>query len=207
MSKPLFITGIGTDVGKTIVSAVLVEKLKADYWKPVQSGDLDNTDTMKVQRLVSNAVSVFHPEAYRLTQPFSPHKSAELDGVELDMAGIIPPKTSNQLIIEGAGGLMVPLNNRGDMMIDLIARLDADVVLVSRNYLGSINHTLLSIDALEKRKIKIKALIFNGDADSYSESIIKTQLKSPDVRLWHIPSLPQPVSRESVLQQAAYMEL
>jgi dethiobiotin synthetase len=89
--KPLFVTGIGTDVGKTIVSAVLVEKLKADYWKPIQSGDLDNSDTMKVKRLISNPVTHFHPEAYRLTQPYSPHKSAELDGVTIDLDKITLP--------------------------------------------------------------------------------------------------------------------
>src|SRR5471030_1625333 len=106
--RPLFITGIGTGIGKTIVSAILVEKLKADYWKPVQAGDLDNSDTLLVKSLVSNSASKFYPEAYRLTQPFSPHKAAELDGIEIDQATIVAPKTDNQLIIEGAGGLMVP---------------------------------------------------------------------------------------------------
>jgi dethiobiotin synthetase len=127
--KPLFITGIGTGVGKTYVSAHLVETLEADYWKPVQSGDLDATDTMKVRSMVQNQVSVFHSEAYRLTQPFSPHKSAELDGIVIDPAKIILPQTQNQLIVEGAGGLMVPLNNHF-LMIDLIAQLQAEVVLV-----------------------------------------------------------------------------
>lgn len=200
MTKPLFITGIGTDIGKTIVSAILVEKLQADYWKPVQSGELDNSDTMKVQRLVSNKLSVFHPEAYRLTQPFSPHKSAELDGVEIDMSRIVSPQTSRPLIIEGAGGLMVPLNNRGDMIINLIKKLDAEVVLVSKNYLGSINHTLLSVDALERRNIKIKALVFNGDSDSYSENIIKTRFNNNIPLILHIPFL-QDVNREQILQQ------
>lgn len=204
--KPLFITGIGTDIGKTIVSAILVEKLQADYWKPVQSGDLHNSDTMKVRRLVANTRSVFHPEAYRLTQPFSPHKSAELDGVEIDMDQIIAPTTGRQLIIEGAGGLMVPLNNRGDMIIDLIKKLDAEVVLVSKNYLGSINHTLLSVDALENRGIKIKALVFNGDADSYSESIIQAHFKDDIPLVLHIPHLPA-TDAGTVSQQAAYIEL
>jgi dethiobiotin synthetase len=93
--KPLFVTGIGTDIGKTLISAILVEKLKCDYWKPVQSGELDNSDTMKVQKLVSNTISVFYPEAYRLTQPYSPHKSAALDGIEIEEKGIIAPKTEN----------------------------------------------------------------------------------------------------------------
>ncbi|OCX53838.1 dethiobiotin synthase [Mucilaginibacter sp. PPCGB 2223] len=172
--RPIFITGIGTGIGKTIVSAILVEKLKADYWKPVQSGDLDNSDTLLVKSLISNPVSRFHPEAYRLTQPFSPHKSAALDGIEIDPQKIIIPETDNQLIIEGAGGLMVPLNDRF-LMIDLIQQLNAEVVLVSQNYLGSINHTLLSTEALKQRGIPIKAIIFNGDSDGWSEDVIRKQ--------------------------------
>src|SRR6202000_3413555 len=109
--KLLFVTGIGTGIGKTVVSAVLTEKLKADYWKPVQSGDLDNSDTLKVKSLVSNTVSVFHPETYRLTQPYSPHKSAAIDGISIEKEKFIIPQTNNHLVIEGAGGLMVPLND------------------------------------------------------------------------------------------------
>src|SRR4051812_32249696 len=141
--QPIFITGIGTGVGKTIISAIVTEKLKADYWKPIQSGDLDNSDTLKVRDLVSNKTTRFYPETYRLTQPFSPHKSAAIDNVVIDIQTIIPPKTDNQLIIEGAGGLMVPLNDNA-LIIDLIKQLNAQVILVSQNYLGSINHTLLS---------------------------------------------------------------
>jgi dethiobiotin synthetase len=177
MSKqPLFITGIGTGIGKTLVSAVMVEKLKADYWKPIQSGDLDNSDTMMVKSLISNTISTFHPEAYRLTQPYSPHKSAELDGIVIDPAKIIAPKTENQLIIEGAGGLMVPLNDHF-FMIDLIKQLNAEVILVSQNYLGSINHTLLSIDALTSRSIPIKGIIFNGGVDPHSQDLILSYTK------------------------------
>ncbi len=169
--KPIFITGIGTGIGKTIVSAVLVEKLKADYWKPVQAGELDNSDTKKVKELVSNNISVFHPETYRLTQPFSPHKAAALDNLTIEPEKIIVPKTSNNLIIEGAGGLMVPLNNNF-LMIDLIKQLGAEVILVSQNYLGSINHTLLSVYALQQRQISINGIIFNGKKDNYSEELI-----------------------------------
>jgi dethiobiotin synthetase len=176
MSKPLFITGIGTDIGKTVVAAILVESLNADYWKPIQSGDLDNSDTIKVKNLVSNSRSVFHQEAYRLTQPFSPHKSADLDGIIIDPLTIIPPKTDNKLIIEGAGGLMVPLNN-SFLMIDLIQQLHAEVILVVKHYLGSINHTLLSLDALRSRQIPVKAIVFNGDSDQYSEDVIMAYAK------------------------------
>ena len=181
--KSLFITGIGTGVGKTIVSAVLTEKLKADYWKPVQSGDLDNSDTNLVISLVYNTLSRFHPEAYRLTQPYSPHKSADLDGIIIDPSKFVLPSTKNQLIIEGAGGLMVPLND-DFLMIDLIKQLDAEVILVSKNYLGSINHTLMSAGILQAKGIKMSKLIFCGDRDTYSESFIKSYL---NVESLHIP--------------------
>lgn len=175
--KPLFITGIGTDIGKTLISAILVEKLKADYWKPIQSGDLHNSDTMKVKSLITNATSVFHPESYRLTQPFSPHKSADLDGIKIELQSISLPKTSNNtLIIEGAGGLMVPLNNR-EYIVDLIQTLEADVILVIKNYLGSINHTLLSLELLKSKNIPVKGIIFNGENDSYSEQAILNHSK------------------------------
>lgn len=181
--KPIFITGIGTGVGKTVTSAVWVEKLKADYWKPVQSGDLDHTDTDQVRSLVSNNISIFHPEAYRLTQPFSPHKSAALDGVSINIDQILLPETDRQLIIEGAGGLMVPLNDK-DLMIDLIKKLDAEVVLVSQNYLGSINHTLMSVEILKSRNIKISKFVICGACDKSSEEIISKHL---DKDIFHIP--------------------
>jgi len=180
--KPIFITGIGTGIGKTITSAVLVEKLQADYWKPIQSGDLDYTDTDQVRKLVSNKRSVFHPEAYRLTQPFSPHKSAELDGIQIELEKIKLPETENQLIIEGAGGLMVPLNNT-DLIIDLIQKFEAEVVLVSQNYLGSINHTLMSAEILKSRKIKLNTVIFCGDENKSSENIIFRHLNTRIIRI------------------------
>lgn len=182
--KPLFITGIGTDVGKTVVSAVLVEKLKADYWKPVQSGDLMNSDTQKVRHLVANHKSVFHQETYRLNQPFSPHKSAALDGIEIDLQSISVPDTSNRLIIEGAGGLMVPLNNT-HYVVDLIKLFEAEVILVVKHYLGSINHTLLSLELLNSKNIPVKGIIFNGGSDSYSEQAIFDHSKVS--RLGNIP--------------------
>ncbi len=171
--EPLFVTGIGTGVGKTYVAAHLLETLQADYWKPIQSGDLDATDTMKVRSLVKNPTSVFHPEAYRLTQPFSPHKAADLDGLVIDPSKIVLPKTQNQLIIEGAGGLMVPLNYEF-LMIDLILQLQAEVVLVVMHYLGSINHTLLSIEMLKQKNIPINRIVFNGIKEAYSENVIKS---------------------------------
>lgn len=171
--KPLFVTGIDTGIGKTVISAILVEKLEADYWKPIQSGDLDASDTMTVQSLVSNTRSRFHPETYRLNRPVSPHRAAADDKVVIDLNDFRLPETSHPLIIEGAGGVMVPLN-RQHLMIDLIATLGAEVIVVSKNYLGSINHTLLTLQALKTKKISVKGLIFNGAPDSDTEDIIQS---------------------------------
>jgi len=169
--KRIFVTGIGTGVGKTLVSAILVEALKADYWKPVQAGSLDRTDTDIVKELVSNEESNFFPEAYRLSQPMSPHAAAERDGINIELDSISLPETNNVLIIEGAGGLMVPLNSE-ELVIDLIAKLQAEVILVSMIYLGNINHTLLSIEGLKNRELNLKGIIFNGDQNEETEQFI-----------------------------------
>jgi dethiobiotin synthetase len=194
--QPIFITGIGTGVGKTIVSAIVTEKLKADYWKPVQSGDLDDSDTLKVQSLVSNGITKFHPEAYRLTQPFSPHKSAAIDKVTIDLDKITLPKTDNQLVIEGAGGLMVPLNDNF-LMIDLIKQFNAKVIVVSKNYLGSINHTLLSLHALKKYNIPVMGIVFNGPKDIYSKTYILNYSNLPE--LGQIPMYENP-GKKSIIE-------
>ncbi|MEQ8706420.1 MAG: dethiobiotin synthase [Phaeodactylibacter sp.] len=170
--KGVFVTGIGTEVGKTVTAALLVRTLKADYWKPVQSGDLNHTDTMKVRKWAGEAAGTFHPERYRLNLPMSPHASAADDGVTIQLQDFELPDTRNFLIVEGAGGLHVPLNDQ-DCIIDLIQRLGLPVVLVSRHYLGSINHTLLSVEALRHRGISIAGLIFNGDPHPSTESIIE----------------------------------
>ena len=169
--RKLFVAGIDTNVGKTVVSAILVEALSADYWKPIQSGDLHNSDTMKVRSLVRQSQVQFHPEVYRFSTPMSPHVSAARDGMNIDMDEITLPPTTNDLIIEGAGGLLVPLNDH-DLVIDLIKKLDAEVILVSRNYLGSINHTLLSAMAIEKYGIRVKGIVFNGEEIEGTEEII-----------------------------------
>ena len=171
MKQTYFITGIGTEVGKTVASAIVTQALEADYWKPVQAGELDTSDTMKVQSLIDNDSSKFHPEAYRLNHPMSPHAAAERDGVDLDISSFEIPKTDNHLVIEGAGGLLVPLNKK-DTILDLIDILKCEVILVSRHYLGSINHTLMSIELLKQRKIPIKGILFNGNENKDTESII-----------------------------------
>jgi len=167
----LFIAGIGTDVGKTVLSSVLCEALKADYWKPVQAGELQSTDSMTVRKLLSNTATFIHPETYVLPYPLSPHASAKQAGVEIQPDKIRVPYTNNTLIIEGAGGLMVPLK-RGFLMIDLISKTGAEVILISRNYLGSINHTLLSVEALRSRNIPVKGIWFNGPENPETEQFI-----------------------------------
>ena len=173
----LFITGIGTDVGKTIASAIITEALQADYWKPIQAGDLENSDSHKVKCFLSNKMTVIHPNSYALKTPASPHFAAELDGIVIDLKKIIEPKTENHLVVEGAGGIFVPLNDT-DCVIDLI-QSDYKVIVVSRHYLGSINHTLLTIEAMQNRKIAIAGIIFSGDENKASEEIIlnKTGVK------------------------------
>ena len=172
----LFITGIGTDVGKTITSAIVTQALEADYWKPIQAGDLDNSDSHKIQRYISNDKTIIHENSYKLNTPASPHLAAKIDGITIDLKQIIEPKTSNNLVIEGAGGLLVPLNEN-DCIIDLIQK-DYKIILVSRHYLGSINHTLLSFEALKNRNSKVDGIIFSGDENKASEEIILNKTKA-----------------------------
>lgn len=170
MKNTYFITGISTDVGKTIVSAIITEALQADYWKPIQAGDLENSDTHKVKRLISNNKTLFHSSSYALNTPASPHLSAELDGISIDVKKIKRPDVDNQLVIEGAGGLLVPLNQT-DTIADLILPSDK-IIIVSRHYLGSINHTLLTYEALKQRNLPVCGIIFSGKENKSSESII-----------------------------------
>ena len=173
----LFITGISTDVGKTIASSIVVEALEADYWKPIQAGDLDNSDTHKVKSRISNSKSQFHSNSYQLNTPASPHLAAEIDGITIDLKEIQEPETKNHLVIEGAGGIFVPLNAK-DTIIDLI-KSDYKVIIVSRHYLGSINHTLLTIEAIQNRGFKVAGIIFSGSENKSTESLIlnKTGIK------------------------------
>ena len=170
--KRIFVTGIGTGVGKTLCSAVLVEALKADYWKPIQCGNLEDSDSIHVKDLITNSATQIFPEAYRLRTPSSPHYAARVEGVTIDIEKFVLPQTSNALIIEGAGGLMVPLNEE-QCVVDLISTLHAPVVLVCRNYLGSINHALLSIHLLKQKGISLLGIIFSGDNFLDNEEIIQ----------------------------------
>lgn len=163
-----FVTAIDTDSGKTLVSSILCEALNADYWKPIQAGL--PRDTEAVRSLVTNTMSKFHPEAYLLNTPASPHMAARLDGITIDENKITLPDTQS-LVVEGAGGCLVPLNH-SFFMIDLIQQFNVPVILVSDLYLGSINHTLLSVEALRNRSIEIAGIVFNGEPNPDSEQII-----------------------------------
>lgn len=184
----LFVTGIGTEIGKTVCSAILTQHFKADYWKPIQSGDLHKTDSMKIKDWVGSGV-VCHPETYRLKLAASPHQSAAEEGKQIRVDDFQLPETLNSIIVEGAGGLMVPISDH-EFMIDLIEKLGLPVALVVRNYLGCINHTLLSIMALKERGLLLEYLILNGHFPPDTERIIvnyihkKTKIiRVPDVNL------------------------
>ncbi|PWI30525.1 dethiobiotin synthase [Flavobacteriaceae bacterium LYZ1037] len=174
--KTYFVTGISTDVGKTITSAILVEALQADYWKPIQAGELDNSDTQKVKRLISNKKSKFHPNSYALKTPMSPHAAAEIDAVTINVKDIKAPKTKNHLVIEGAGGLLVPVN-QNQTILDIIIP-EYHVIVVSRHYLGSINHTLLTVNLLKEKGFQV-SIIFSGKEHETTEDIIKKMTKVP----------------------------
>ena len=173
--NPLFVTGIGTGIGKSLVSAILVEALQADYWKPVQAG-AQTTDSEWIKQVISNKQSKIFPETYCLKMPASPHISARLEGKTISIEKIKNDyieiaKQSERLIIEGAGGLLVPLNQE-EFVIDLIRKLNADVILVSRNYLGSINHSILTAKACQQNKLNVKGWIFNDQYLDYEHEIV-----------------------------------
>jgi dethiobiotin synthetase len=168
--QTFFVTGISTDVGKTVASAIITEALEADYWKPIQAGDLDHSDTHRVKALISNNKTKFHPSAFELKTPMSPHAAAEIDGVKISSAKIEVPQTNNNLVIEGAGGLLVPISQT-ETILDLI-KPDYKVIVVSRHYLGSINHTLLTIDKLKQSGKTIFGILFSGAKDKSTEQII-----------------------------------
>jgi len=193
-----FITGIGTDVGKTIVSAILTEALKADYWKPVQSGVADGTDKSLVSSLITNTTSVCHNESYSFQEPASPHLAASLENQKIKLEQMHLPDTQNDLIIEGAGGILVPLND-SNYVIDLAQEFEADVILVCRNYLGCINHSLLSIDYLVKNNFPVKGIVLVGNFDKAVKLAITNYSELPV--LAEIPEMSE-ISKETILNQA-----
>lgn len=193
-----FVTGIGTNVGKTIVSTVLVEALQSDYWKPIQSGTIEGKDSDTIKELISNSKTIIHPETYLLKEPLSPHFAAHLEGVEIDINSLELPQTNNQLIIEGAGGLLVPIN-QSHYVIDIAKKFNCEIILVISNYLGCINHSLLSIDYLVRNNFKIKALVFNGEFEEQVKNVIINYVSH--LNIVEINQLP--LNKESVKKVAA----
>jgi dethiobiotin synthetase len=190
----IIVAGIHTGIGKTISSTVLCEALKADYWKPVQAGDLHQSDSMFVAK--NTSIRTIHPERFRLTVPASPHYASAVDGIEIKLNDFQIPHTEHNLIIETAGGIMSPLSTK-ILNIDFIQYLNLPVVLVSENYLGSINHTLLTIELLKSKKIEVMGIIFNGDENVESEKFI-TQYSALN-KLFSIPKF-ENISKQSIAE-------
>jgi dethiobiotin synthetase len=173
----IVIAGIGTDVGKTIASAIIVERLGYAYWKPIQTG-LDS-DTQTVRHLVSNPDVSYFKERFSLKMPASPHIAAQKEQVNISIQDLVLPSSSHNLLIELAGGLMVPINSNGDTFLDVMNHWNAEVILVSKYYLGSINHTLLSILALKHYGIPIKGIVYNGQQMEGTKEIIQSICNLP----------------------------
>lgn len=195
-SNVFFVTGIGTDVGKTVVSAILSEALESHYWKPIQSGDLNNSDSIKIQQLTKN-VTVLE-EKYRLMNPLSPHTSARLDGVTIS-SDIPLPEVDGVLIVEGAGGILVPINDSGATISDLLKNWKIPVIVIVKHYLGSINHTLLTLEYLRQQQIPIAGIVVTGERHEESERIIET-ITGKKIDL-HIPFSEQ-INADFIQEQA-----
>ncbi len=171
MTDAIVVTGTDTGVGKTVFAAAFVGALSGAYWKPIQAGLDDGGDSTRVEALSGLAVDRILPEVYRLRTPCSPHRAAELDGVAIDPERLMPPQCDGPLVIEGAGGVLVPVT-RDLLFADLFARWAVPVILVARTALGTINHSLLSIEALRARNVPIRGIAFVGDANEDSEATI-----------------------------------
>jgi dethiobiotin synthetase len=186
MSKAYIVAGTDTGIGKTTVAAMLTLALDALYWKPIQSGTADGTDRQRVQALTQLPDDRFLPERFVLTQPLSPHRAAEIDGVEIQTSTLVVPASDRALIIEGAGGLLVPITRRA-LQIDVFAAWGLPLILCSRTTLGTINHTLLSIEALRSRHVQLHGLIFIGEDNPDN---LRTIAKFSGARiLGHLPRL------------------
>jgi dethiobiotin synthetase len=196
----IIIAGIHTGIGKTLCSAIICQAKGYDYWKPVQAGNLDDTDSIFVQKNTSH--TKIHPEAYRLKIAASPHYAAAQEGLEITREKIHLPKSRNPIVVETAGGLMSPLS-LDFLNINMIQHLDLPVILVSHNYLGSINHTLLSVEALQERNIPIKGIVFSGEKNEASESFILEYTNLP--LLFSIPLLKE-VNKETIAEAARNLQ-
>jgi dethiobiotin synthetase len=201
--KRYFITGIGTNVGKTVVSAVLTEKLGADYWKPVQTGYEAGRDADIVKMLITNTKSQFFRESYLLKEAVSPHHAAKLENISIDVNKIELPVSQNTLVIEGAGGPLVPLNE-SNYIIELSRKFEAEVILVVTNYLGCINHTLLSLDYLLNNNYKLAGLVLNGTFEQETENAMLNY--KPVKVIGRIPHA-ENLNKEFVLECSKHIQL
>lgn len=194
--RGFIVTGTDTDVGKTVFAAGLTAYLGGRYWKPVQAGLEGETDSATVARLASGRVSIIHPEAYRLHTPCSPHEAARIDGLTIDPARLEAPPGDGPLVIEGAGGALVPLAD-GLLSADMFVRWNLPVILVARTRLGTINHSLLSLEALRSRGLTLAGVVFNGDANPASEAAITGMGRT--VHLGRLPRL-DPLTPDSLAE-------
>lgn len=192
----LFVSAIGTDSGKTLTAAIITQALGADYWKPIQAGR--PTDSDSIRNWVTHPDTIVHPEAYLLEAPMSPHAAAKLQGIDIELHQIKPPISDKHLVVEGAGGILVPINDK-DFVIDIAQFASLEVVLVSNLYLGSINHTILSINEIQRRNVRVKGIVFNGPENLASMQYIERY--SGWDTLFHLPPLPV-VNGEVVSQWA-----
>lgn len=199
MSTRIVVTGTDTGIGKTVFSAALAGALDGFYWKPIQSGLDEETDSQTVMKLSGLSADRVLGEAYRLQTPASPHLAAEIDGVTIDHQNLKIPETERPLVVEGAGGLLVPLT-RSITYIDLMARWRAPVVLCARTTLGTINHSLLSIEALRARGVAMLGIAFIGEENVESERIITEMGKVR--RLGRLPHL-APLTRDTLREAFA----
>ncbi len=199
--KPIFITGTGTNVGKTLIASIIVEALQADYWKPVQAGFTDGTDSLFIQNIISNKQSEIYPELYLLKMPASPHIAAPAEKKKIQIKEIMAhlPETKNHLVIEGAGGLMVPLNQK-ELFLDLVKKLKAKVIIVSKNELGSINHSLLTAYVLKKEKINVAGWIFTEEYKNYEEEIGRWSGYPVIARVKHLPVISKKIIKKEALK-------
>ena len=199
--KQYFVTGIGTDIGKTVVSAVLCRRLNAAYYKPIQAGNLENLESDFIKNLVPG-ITIFETK-YKLNNPLSPHLAAKLDNVRIDIENITLPNFKESLIVEGAGGILVPLNDEYTIL-DLIKKLKLPVIVIVKHYLGSINHSLLTCEVLKQSGVEIAGIIFNGESNEESEKIILKRTQIPCIG--RVPEL-EKLNQEAIEEASKQLKI
>ena len=204
-NKKFFVTGIGTEVGKTIASGALVRLWKAAYWKPIQSGDLKNSDSMMLNILLEQNVKIY-PERYKLNSAISPHHAAYMDGLSMKIKDFNLPAEMGNLIVEGAGGMFAPVNEN-EFIIDLVEHFDLPVILVCSDYLGSINHSLLSYHTLQQRGVPVEYIFLNGKFKEYNKRIlIKNRPKDskviefPELEIFNLDGLDKAIEKMKIYE-------